>query len=203
MRAGSVPEIRALTEEELRMRILFIGNSHTYYNDMPALAAAELEKQGIRCEVTMIAHGGWFLEQHVQEPDVKFNIRYGHYDYVVLQEHAHPFGPEEKFYGAVRCLTEWIRQASARPVLYMTWAKKGEEGAQPRMSAAYREIARKTGALLAPVGELWWEYRRSHPKIEMYDGDGAHASAAGSAFAAKEICSTILKDLQRDRKDGE
>ncbi len=187
----------------MKLRILFIGNSHTYYNDMPALAAAELEKQGIRCEVTMIAHGGWFLEQHVQEPDVKFNIRYGHYDYVVLQEHAHPFGPEEKFYGAVRCLTEWIRQASARPVLYMTWAKKGEEGEQPRMSAAYREIARKTGALLAPVGELWWEYRRSHPKIEMYDGDGAHASAAGSAFAAKEICSTILKDLQRERKDGE
>ena len=94
MRAGSVPEIRALTEEELRMRILFIGNSHTYFNDMPALVAKMAQEEGEKCEVTMIAHGGWFLEQHAKEEEVRFNILYGNYDYVVLQEHAHPFGPE-------------------------------------------------------------------------------------------------------------
>ena len=38
------------------------------------------------------------MEQHVAEPDVRFDILFGNYDYVILQEHAHPFGPEEKFF---------------------------------------------------------------------------------------------------------
>ena len=57
-----------------KLRILFIGNSHTYYNDMPNMVAEKSRKEGYDCEVTMIAHGGWFLEQHVQEPDVRFNM---------------------------------------------------------------------------------------------------------------------------------
>ena len=71
--------------EKKKLRILFIGNSHTYFNDMPQMVARRFLEEGYDCEVTMIAHGGWFLEQHVKEPDVRFNILYGHYDYVVLQ----------------------------------------------------------------------------------------------------------------------
>ena len=104
----------------------------------------------------MIAHGGWFLEQHVQEPDVRFNILYGHYDYVVLQEHSHPFGPEEKLFDAVRQLNTWIREANAKPLVYMTWAKKDEPDQQARMTKAFRQAAEEANALLAPVGELWW-----------------------------------------------
>lgn len=72
--------------DQKKLRILFIGNSHTYFNDMPEMVAERFRKTKYDCEVTMIAHGGWFLEQHVNEPDVRFNILYGHYDYVVLQE---------------------------------------------------------------------------------------------------------------------
>ena len=67
-----------------KLRILFIGNSHTYFNDMPIMVARRFREDGYDCEVTMIAHGGWFLEQHAQEPEVRFNILYVHYDYVVL-----------------------------------------------------------------------------------------------------------------------
>ena len=114
-------------EKNNKLRILFIGNSHTYYNDMPAMVRRRfVEEDGLDCEVTMIAHGGWFLAQHVEEPDVSFNIRHGHYDYVVLQEHAHPFGPEEKFFDAARTLADWAKEAGSTPVIYMTWAKKDE-----------------------------------------------------------------------------
>ena len=66
-------------------KVLFIGNSHTYYNDMPLMAAKKARAAGYDCEVTMIAHGGWFLAQHVAEPDVRFDILFGNYDYVILQ----------------------------------------------------------------------------------------------------------------------
>ena len=67
------------------------------------------------------------MEQHVQEPDVRFNILYGHYDYVVLQEHSHPFGPEEKLFDAVRQLNTWIREGKMQKPLcvYDMGQKKG------------------------------------------------------------------------------
>lgn len=185
-----------------RLRILFIGNSHTYFNDMPNMVRRRADDEGFDCEVTMIAHGGWYLAQHVGEPDVRFNILYGNYDYVVLQEYAHPFGPEEKYFEAVRTLNEWIRESGATPVIYETWAMKNEQPVQERMNAAHRKIAEEIGALLAPVGENWWGYQESWPDIEMYYEDGAHASAAGSDFAAKYIWETVYSDLLRKEKSN-
>ncbi len=182
------------------LSILFIGNSHTYYNDMPLMVKQRAEDEEYTCRVTMIAHGGWFLAQHAAEPDVRFNILYGNYDYVVLQEHAHPFGPKEKYLDAVITLNRMIREAGSTPILYECWAKKNEPENQALMNEAHQEAAEKTGALLAPVGENWWSYLKSWPNLEMYAEDGAHASPAGSDFAAKYIWEEIVTDLFRKGK---
>ena len=186
-----------------KLRILFIGNSHTYMNDMPEMVAKRFREDGYDCEVTMIAHGGWYLKQHVVEPDVRFNILYGHYDYVVLQEHSHPFGPEEDFFQAASALNEWIREAGSIPVIYMTWARKEEKSEQERMTRVHREVAESIDALLAPVGEYWWDYMRSWPEVNIYKRDGSHASSHGSDFAAKYIWDAIYRDLySKNRKEG-
>lgn len=111
---------------------------------------------------------GWYLEQHVQESGVRFNILYGHYDYVVLQEFSHPFGPEEKFFGAVRTLNQWIREAKSKPVIYMTWARKEEQEVQPRMTAANNRLRKRSALFWHLVGENWMSYREAHPETEMY-----------------------------------
>ena len=178
-----------------QLRILFIGNSHTYFNDMPLMVKARAEELGYNCEVTMIAHGGWFLEQHVNEPDVRFNILFGNYDYVILQEHAHPFGPVEKFLDAAKTLTSWIRESGSTPILYETWSTKNEPEKQKEMNDVYRYIASEVNALVAPVGENWWDYKHSWPELELYYEDGQHASPEGSDFAAKYIWETIHDDL--------
>ena len=179
--------------------ILFVGNSHTFVNDMPLTVRRLAEKEGFACRVTMIAHGGWFLAQHAGEPDVRFNILYGGYDYVVLQEHAHPFGPVEKYRDAVLTLNGMIREAGSVPVIYETWSQKAEPEMQEVMNRAHREIAREIDAVLAPVGEGWQAYGAGHPDTEMYADDGAHASSAGSAFAAEVIWKTIRKHREAHR----
>ncbi len=183
--------------EKNSLNIIFIGNSHTYFNDMPLMVQRRAEEAGFNCRVVMIAHGGWYLAQHVEEPDVRFNILFGGYDYVVLQEHAHPFGSVEKFRDAAVQLNAWIREAGSTPVVYECWARKAEPEEQAVMNEAHRQIAEEIGALIAPVGENWWKYQESYPELDMYYKDGAHASAAGSDFAAKYIWQTIYTDLQR------
>ena len=39
------------------MRVLFIGNSHTYFNDMPHIFKQVCQENNIDMEVTMLARG--------------------------------------------------------------------------------------------------------------------------------------------------
>ena len=182
--------------EKKELSILFIGNSHTYCNDMPLLVKRHAEAEGFSCRVTMLAHPNWFLFQHAEDPEARFNILYGEYDYVVLQEHAHPFGPEEKFLDAAVALNRMIRQAGSTPVISECWSKKDEPEIQDHMNEVHRHVAEEIGALLAPVGECWRKHQESRPELEMYAEDGAHASPAGSDFAAKCIWDTIRKSME-------
>ena len=92
---------------------------------------------------------------------------------------------------------EWIREAGSTPVLFETWARKDEPEKQPEMNSVHERIAKETGALLAPVGLYWWGSMESRPDLEMYAEDGAHASPAGSDFAAKYIWEEISTDIHR------
>lgn len=178
------------------MRVLFIGNSHTYYNDMPHLFARICRERNRDVSVTMLTHGGKGWDFHVEEPEVRFNILYGGYDAVVLQHTAHPMGDPDVMNRCGRKLIEWVRQAGARPILYMTWTTRADgEAAQESMSGAYRRLQQETGCELAPVGENWWKYHREHPDEEMYAEDGEHASPTGSRLAAATIAEVYLGGL--------
>lgn len=179
----------------LKMRVLFIGNSHTYYNDMPHLFAQICKSRQREAEVTMLSHGGKGWDFHVEEPEVRFNILYGGYDAVVLQHTAHPMGDLTVMDRCGRQLIQWVKEAGARPILYMTWTTKADgEAAQEAMSSAYRKLWKETGCELAPVGERWWEYHRMHPQEELYAEDGQHASEIGSRLAAEVIAEVFLNE---------
>lgn len=181
------------------VRILFIGNSHTYYNDLPLMVQRRAAEDGYACGVTMIAHGGWYLKQHVKEPEVRFNILYGGYDYVVLQEYAQPFAPADQYEEAAKTLNKWIRKAGSKPVLFETWAVESEPEIQPYMNEVHKRIADEIDALSAPVGENWWREQEQHPDMHFYDPDGEHASETGSEFAAQIIWETIRNDFGQEK----
>lgn len=186
------------------MKYLFIGNSHTYFNDMAHIFEEMLKGTDDNPHVTMLTKGGMGFPYHVKEEQTLFNIRYGHYDYVILQHVAHPMGDIDEMMKAGKQLIEWVKEAGAKPVLYMTWAKKGEEDYQPTMSNHYRSLAKSEKTLLAPVGEVWQKVRKAIPELELFYKDGAHASPAGSKLAAATIFSTIFdkaapSDTDEDR----
>ena len=177
------------------MRVLFVGNSHTYFNDMPELFARMCERlDGERPEITMLACSGRALAWHREEYfSLRFALLYGRYDYCVLQQQAHPFPPEEETRAAVRRILALCRAGGARPVLFMTWAQRSEPEMSAVMSRFYRALAAETGALLAPVGELFARVREEHPEIELYWQDGAHASPYGSYLSAAVFTSLLCR----------
>lgn len=185
------------------MKVLFIGNSHTYFNDMPHIFAQIMRANGVDVHATMLTHGGKGWDFHVNEPEIRFNIRYGGYDAVVLQHCAHPMGDLEVMAQSGATLIDWVKEAGAQPILYMTWTKKEDgEAAQEDMSAQYERLGAQKDCAVAPVGRVWWNFHRSMPDVELYYTDGAHAGEMGSRLAAYTIARTILRRSVKPMTDA-
>ena len=174
-------------------KVLFIGNSHTYFNDMPQMVKELANAAGEELHVTMLTKGGMDFAWHRKQEQTAFNLRYGGYDFCVLQQAAHPFPGQEALSEGAKGICELAGEHPPRFALYMTWAEKAHPENQGEMTEAYRRTAREQALLLAPVGEVWQAFRKEHPDIELYFTDGAHASPAGSLLAAAVIFKTLLQ----------
>lgn len=178
------------------MRVLFIGNSHTYFHDMPhTFARMCAELTGETPEVTMLAYSNRSLAWHREEYfSLRFALLYGQYDYCVLQQQAHPFPDEALTRQSALRILSLCKISGAKPVLMMTWAEQAQPEHFLPMQRFYTALAEETGALLAPVGELFDHIRQTNPEIELYWHDGEHASAYGdyliAATLAALLCST-------------
>ncbi len=172
------------------MKLLFIGNSHTYYNDMPAMVKALLEGTGERSHVTMLTRGGQPLTYHCDEQSTRFNIRYGGYDAVVAQDRVSDFDPDLFKSGAERLL-KMTTEAGVPLLFYMPWAARDHRERQKAMTDAYGSFCRRNACVLAPAGEVFARLLVTVPADLLYDKDGAHAAVAGSYAAAATIFYTL------------
>lgn len=169
-------------------KLLFIGNSHTYVNALPHLVA-ELFRIYENEEVmpVMLTQGGVTLRWHSDQDQTAFNIRYGKYDYVVMQQATHPFDGAECLLRGAQMLLPLIRQSGAEPVMYMTWAAKARPEDQKELTDAFTMVAEKENTLLAPAGVIWEKMRNAYPEAPLFAADGAHAGMLGSYLAAVSI----------------
>lgn len=174
------------------MRTLFIGNSHTYFNDMPKIFADICRKNGIDMQVTMLTKGGMGLDYHADNEQTRFNILFGDYDFIILQHVAHPMGEFSVMEEATDRIMEWIKQTRSMACFYMTWTEENNEVFQKEMSARYRKLAEKYGCKVSPVGDKWWSHIHEHPDIDLYFEDRRHASVEGSRLVAQTIYDTLF-----------
>ena len=175
------------------MRVLFIGNSHTYFHDMPhTFARMCAQLTGETPEVTMLAYSNRSLAWHREEYfSLRFALLYGKYDYCVLQQQAHPFPDEEQTRNSVLRILSLCQSSGTKPVLMMTWAEREHPEHFLPMHRFYPSLAAEIGALLAPVGELFDELIHTHPEIELYWNDGEHASVYGDYLIAATLASLL------------
>lgn len=181
------------------MKVLFIGNSHTYFNDMPELFARFAEMaSGEKPETVMLSYGMRDLAWHWQEYfALRFNLLYGGYDYCVFQQAAHPYPPAESTLEYGKKIIDLCRRVQTVPVVYMTWAEERLPENQQKMIDICRRLASE-GALLAPIGEVWQAVRRECPDIKLYYGDGEHAGVYGVFLIAAVLCRLLTGRLPQD-----
>lgn len=169
----------------MRMKILFIGNSFTARNDVPALIAALADARGEHVEHRLISAGGASLRMHWNKGDARKAIEQTRYDHVVLQEQSTlPIKNATRMLENIRLFAEPVAASGATMLLYSTWARQKVPETQKAITDAYRTIGDELGATVVPAGVAWDQFIRTHSHPVLHDKDGSHPTLAGSYLAA-------------------
>ena len=70
------------------LRVLWVGNSYTYYNDMPAIVQQIAATQKVKVSCTRFLKGGERFSGHLTNQKLLKALAAGGWDYVVLQEQS-------------------------------------------------------------------------------------------------------------------
>lgn len=178
-------------------RVLFIGNSYTYVNDLPAMVA-ELARAGDhRIETGMAAEGGLTLADHVASSATQATLSSRHWDIVVLQEQSQipaiADARDRQMAPAARTLVRTIRLAGSRPLLFLTWAHRDGwpenrlpdyARMQDQVDDGYLRLGGELVVPVAPVGVAWATVVSTNVRPGLWQDDGTHPTVAGTYLAA-------------------
>ncbi|MBK5259070.1 MAG: SGNH/GDSL hydrolase family protein [Thermoanaerobaculia bacterium] len=175
------------------LRILFVGNSLTYSNDMPAIVKALGKADGRMIDVSVAAYPNFSLEDHLADGRALKMLRKSKWDFVVMQQgpSAMPDSRELLIRDAVR-MANAIRKSGATPVMLTVWPSMARAGDFDRVIESYRLAAEASGSLLVPAGESWKRTLERDPAAGLYRADGFHPSEAGSKLVAGVLYRALL-----------
>jgi len=190
-------------------RVLFLGNSYTYVNNLPQLIADAATSSGDTLIFDSHTPGGYTLNQHYFDTVSTNKIQAGGWNYVVLQDQSQvPAFPDYDGAGGVALAYLNKRfNPCARTLFYMTWGRKSGDafncavfppvctynGMDSLLHLSYMQMALASHSEVSPVGAAWKYIRQNNPAIELYQPDESHPSAAGSYLAACCFYASIFK----------
>lgn len=166
-------------------RLLFIGNSLTYTNDLPGMTRQLLALGGVaHPHVASVAFPDYALEDHWYEGTAPRFLRERDWEFVVMQQGPSSL-PENQ--AVLRAWTvtfaPLVRGAGAEPVLLMVWPGTDRLAYMDDVRTSYANAAAAVNGLLAPGGEAW---KRFGDYGQLYS-DVLHPSRAGTYLAALTI----------------
>jgi predicted alpha/beta superfamily hydrolase len=184
------PRTPARPRQATARKVLFLGNSLTYVNDLPS-AFASLAAEGESLSVDMIAQGGASLADAAHDPMIARAIVAGGYTDVILQERGGeafcPVTCQERgtvlpAQASAEAVAAMARAAGARVYYLGTWQTSRETNAA--LEYGERAIARVIGATYIEIAERRRRLLEVQPTLAWTHADGQHPGYATTAMMA-------------------
>lgn len=195
-------------------KVLFLGNSYTYVNNLPQLVSEVAASMGDTLFTENNCPGGYTFQNHSTNTTSLNMIMQGNWDFVVLQEQSQlPSFPINQVttscFPYAHLLDSIIRvyNPCSGTMFFMTWGRKNGDasncqnwppvctyaGMDSLLRLRYQMMADSNDAVLSPVGAVWRYIRNHFPLVELYAGDESHPSEAGSYAAACTFYTAIFR----------
>lgn len=143
-----------------RLTAAFVGNSYTYYSDLPAMIADIAAAEGNHLTASSNTPGGSALWQHAEEgvyaEETKALLARRSWDFVVLQDQSQTPGGGRVSSGSTLPIGEgkarsiaalgWFapRIRSSRTVLYSTWGRRDGDANNPELYPTFLQMNKLT-----------------------------------------------------------
>ncbi len=184
-------------------KVLIIGNSYTFYNDLPNVLQALSSKTKCPLKVESYTAGAMSLRGFLDDPQhakARQLVESGNYNWLILQDQSQTpaYKPEETM-DSVKRWTAIAKKNNTKVMLFMTWAHASMDGGkttplvamQESTSTTYCKAAVENKVKVAPVGEAWARWYKKHPDKELHLQDLSHPNPSGTYLAACVIHASI------------
>ena len=203
----------SFAQSHQKRKVLFLGNSYTYVNNLPQLIKDIALANGDTLVFDSNCPGGHTFNNHFNNATSLSKINAQAWDCVILQAQSQEpsFSPTQV---AAQTLPYAIKLDSliknnnncSETVFYETWGRKNGDasncgsyapvctylGMQDRLRASYKLFADTTQAIMAPAGEAWRKSIAQNPTLELYSSDQSHPSLEGSYLTACVFYETLF-----------
>lgn len=174
--------------------LLFMGNSHTAFNNLTDMVADMVRagKPGKTVAFTE-APGYMFLDERLADTQTMALLRRQQWSFVILQ--AQKYSSTGQFRYSIEEATELVRMSReqrAVPVMFPEWPRRGVDETQ-RIYNLHVLIAQAQPACVAPIGQAWDLALARDPLLPLHADDGNHSAAAGAFLTALVLYATITE----------
>lgn len=196
---------QSVAQQHKKLKVLFIGNSYTYVNNLPQLIHDIALANGDTLVFDSNCPGGHTFNNHFNNATSISKINSQAWDNVILQAQS-----QEPSFSPAQVETQTLPYAikldsiiqhnndCTETVFYETWGRKYGDasnrgsyppictylGMQDRLRASYKLFADTTKSVMAPAGEAWRKSIALNPSLELYSSDQSHPSLEGSYLTA-------------------
>ncbi len=190
-----------LNAQQKELKVLFVGNSYTYNNNLPQIVAILSEGTGTRLVTRRTVAGGAFLWEHWNGKkglETRKIIASGDFDIVILQDNSlATLQSPDSTLKYIKKFTEYNKQYGAKTFLFNTWAREKVPQSQSEIDMIYKKAAEESGAIRVPVGSAFQLAMDIRPAIDLYNTDGSHPSQLGTILIASMFVKAITGELPK------
>ena len=195
-------------------KVLFVGNSFTFYFNMPLVVESMAKEKGVVIDIHQSTAGGASLKDHwTGKKNLKTveRIKKDGFDTIVLQDYS--TNPLKKTKESLRYFNKFIDLAhsyNAKVLIYGTWTFKAMNPEKYKYQDPIQRALKpliKDGVSLVPVGTAFRLFQDEFPNAKIFTSDNKHPSPIGTYLTAcvflKALTNVSSKGLYRryDRKD--
>ena len=179
-------------EDQKKEKILFIGNSFTFYWNLPLVIESMGKERGYDFDIFQSTIGGSSLKSHwLQENDLKSKelVTFGNFSKVVLQDYSsNPLSNTEESLLYFNKFIDLVLEKNGHPFIFATWFYKGIsehsfESIDP-IQNVLNKLTHDKRASLVPVDTAFRIFQKRYPNVPLFTDDLKHPSPVGTYLAA-------------------
>lgn len=176
------------------LRVLFIGNSLTYTNDLPAMFERIAAVDGRRVTAEMIALPNYSLGDHLSS-GIRATLARKKFDVIVLQQGPSSLDESRQLLIRDAKVFASVVPRSTKIAVLMVWPPRARWRALPDVAESHRLAAEAVSGVLIPAGTAMQAALERDPQLELFTDDGFHPAMAGTYLAALTVYRTLVGPL--------